>query len=62
MDRSEKTPAIQVEELGKVMNNGQQFLSGLFKMWTGKEMGMGSQKIEVNGETGEVTMRFKLPV
>jgi hypothetical protein len=44
------------------MNNGMQFLSGLFKMATGKDMGMESQKIEVNRETGEVTMKFKLPV
>ncbi len=43
------------------MNNGLQFLSGLFKMSTGKEMGMTDQKIEVNKETGEVTMKFKLP-
>jgi hypothetical protein len=52
----------QAEELEKVMNNGMQFLSGLFKMATGKEMGMENQKIEVNKETGEVTMKFKLPV
>ncbi len=58
----DKAPAVQVEELEKVMNNGLQFLSGLFKMTTGKEMGMENQKIEVNRETGEVTMRFKLPV
>jgi hypothetical protein len=50
------------EDLEKVMNNGMQFLSGLFKMATGKEMGMENQKIEVNKETGEVTMKFKLPV
>ncbi len=50
------------EDLEKVMNNGMQFLSGLFKMATGKEMGMENQKIEVNKETDEVTMKFKLPV
>ena len=54
--------AVQVEELEKVMNNGMQFLSGLFKMTTGKEMGIENQKIEVNKETGEVTMKFKLPI
>jgi len=43
------------------MNNGLQFLAGLFKMSTGKEIGMENQKIEVNRETGEVTMKFKLP-
>jgi len=51
----------QAEEFEKVMNNGMQFLSGLFKMATGKDIGMENQKIEVNRETGEVTMKFKLP-
>ncbi len=50
------------EDLEKVMNNGMQFLSGLFKMATGKDMGIENQKIEVNKETGEVTMKFKLPM
>ena len=27
-----------------------------------KEMGMENQKIEINKETGEVTMKFKLPM
>jgi superfamily II DNA/RNA helicase len=52
----------QAEEFEKVMNNGMQFLSGLFKMATGKAIEMENQKIEVNHETGEVTMKFKLPV
>ena len=51
-----------VEDMEKVMNNGMQFLSGLFKMATGKDMGMEDQQIEVNKETGEVTMKFKLPM
>jgi SNF2 family DNA or RNA helicase len=50
------------EEFEKVINNGMQFLSGLFKMATGKDIGMKNQKIEVNKETGEVTLKFKLPV
>jgi superfamily II DNA/RNA helicase len=59
---TETKPMTKVEELEQVMNNGMQFLSGLFKMSTGKDMGIESQKIEVNKETGEVVMRFKLPV
>jgi superfamily II DNA/RNA helicase len=51
-----------VEDLEQVMNSGMQFLSGLFRMATGKEMGMEGRKIEVNKETGEVTMKFKLPM
>jgi hypothetical protein len=49
------------EEVEQVMNNGLQFLSGLFKMSTGKDIGMKNQSIEVNKEIGEVTMKFKLP-
>jgi SNF2 family DNA or RNA helicase len=59
----ERAPREQkAKELEQVMNNGMQFLAGLFKMSTGKDMGIGDQKIEVNTETGEVTMKFKLPV
>jgi hypothetical protein len=43
------------------MNNGLQFLVGLFKMSTGKDIGIEGKKIEMNKETGEVTMKFKLP-
>lgn len=53
--------SVKAEELESVMNNGMQFLSGLFKMSTGKDLGIENQKIEVNKETGEVVMRFKLP-
>ena len=60
------SPAAEIEskavELEQVMNNGMQFLSGLFKMSTGKELGLDGQQIKVNKETGEVTMTFKLPV
>ncbi len=52
----------QVEELEQVMSHGMQFLAGMFKMSTGKDMGIDKQTIEVNKETGEVTMKFKLPV
>ena len=44
------------------MNQGMGFLSGLYKMTTGKEMSSQEQKIEIDKETGEVVMRFKLPV
>ena len=49
-------------ELEQVMTSGMQFLAGLFKMSTGKDMGMENQKIKINKETGEVTMTFKLPM
>jgi len=49
-------------ELEQVMTSGLQFLSGLYKMSTGKESGLESQQIKINKETGEVTMTFKLPM
>jgi len=59
---TESKPVTKIEEMEQVMNSGMQFLSGLFKMSTGKDVGFENQKIEVNKETGEVVMRFKLPV
>ena len=60
---SEKSDTtVKTEEIEQVMNNGMQFLAGLFKMSTGKDLGIGNQSIQVNKETGEVTMKFKLPV
>ncbi|GHT12561.1 helicase [Bacteroidia bacterium] len=47
-------------EIEQVMNSGMQFLAGLFKMSTGKDIGLENQKIEIDRETGEVVMRFKL--
>lgn len=59
---SNQRPSVpQPEEIEAVMNNGLQFLAGLFKMSTGKDIGMEGQKIEVDRQTGEVTMKFKLP-
>jgi len=52
----------KAREIEQVMNSGMQFLAGLFKMSTGKDMGLENQSIEVNTETGEVVMKFKLPV
>lgn len=43
------------------MNQGMEFLSGLFKMATGKDMGLEDQKIEFDKQRGEIVMRFKLP-
>ncbi len=52
----------QLEELESVMSRGMDFLSGMFKMSTGKEFSATDNKIEVDKETGEVVMRFKMPV
>jgi superfamily II DNA/RNA helicase len=63
----ENHPASQVaeekaQEIEQVMNNGMQFLAGLFKMSTGKDLGISGQSVEINKETGEVIMKFKLPL
>ncbi len=52
----------KAQEIEQVMNCGMQFLAGLFKMSTGKDLGLENQTIEVNKQTGEVVMRFKLPM
>ena len=52
--------AERMEQMETVMNQGLQFLSGLYKMSTGKDMAAGEQKVEIDKETGEVVMRFKI--
>ena len=52
----------KAQELEQVMNNGMQFLAGMFKMSTGKDMGMEGHSIVVDKDTGEVTMKFKIPI
>ncbi len=69
----EEQPAIEPADIGlnqndknvqleTVMNSGMQFLAGLFKMTTGKDLGLENQKVEVDKTTGEIIMRFKIPV
>jgi SNF2 family DNA or RNA helicase len=53
-------PQQQTAELEQVMNNGMQFLAGLFKMATGQDFNLQNQKMEIDKETGEVVLRFKL--
>lgn len=58
-----QSPAVEKAiEVEQVMKSGMQFLAGMFKMATGKDLGLENQTIEVNRETGEVVMRFKLPM
>ena len=62
---AEKTAEKSTEkaaELEQVMTSGMQFLAGLYKMSTGKDLGMENNQIKINKETGEVTMTFKLPI
>lgn len=50
----------KMEEMEVVMNKGMEFLSGLLKMSTGQELNSQGNKIEIDKNTGEVVMRFKL--
>jgi len=49
-------------EIQTVLSQGVVFLSGLIRMATGKELSLSGNEVEVNPQTGEVTLRFKLPV
>ena len=50
----------QAQQMEQVMQNGMNFLAGLYQMATGKSMSPDDQKISVDAETGEVVMRFKM--
>jgi superfamily II DNA/RNA helicase len=56
-----RPPAPGPELLENTLNQGLQFLNGIFNMATGKQLLMEEQAIKVNRETGEVVMKFKLP-
>lgn len=60
IETKQKEQIKKLEELEAVMNKGMDFLSGLFKMSTGKELSSSGNRIEVDRETGEVIMRFKI--
>lgn len=60
-EQSNESVYPQAEAMEKVMNQGIEFLTGLFKIVTGKDTGLENQRIEVDKQTGEVVMRFKLP-
>ena len=52
----------QPEEVEAVLSKGLEFLSGLYKMSTGKDMmpGGGGGAVKLDKETGEVTIKFKI--
>ncbi|MDR1251349.1 MAG: SWF/SNF helicase family protein, partial [Treponema sp.] len=53
-------PTPQAEQLEQVLTNGMNFLAGLFKMSTGSDINLKDQKIEVDRQTGEVRLSFKM--
>ncbi|MDR2376251.1 MAG: DEAD/DEAH box helicase [Treponema sp.] len=50
----------QAEQLEQVLTSGMSFLSGLFKMTTGADLDLHNQKLEVDRQTGEVRLTFKI--
>ncbi len=62
LEETEKQPPTPAStEIESALNHGMQFLNGVFKMATGKELLTEEQSISVDKETGEVVMKFKLP-
>jgi SNF2 family DNA or RNA helicase len=61
IEEQNNSNALQTETMENAMNHGIQFLASLFKMTTGKDIGLENQKIEIDKQTGEVVMRFKIP-
>jgi len=52
------------EKIETVLNSGMQFIAGLMEMATGKKIDLSDGRdkmVKIDRETGEVTMKFKLP-
>ncbi len=66
---AEAAPAYPVdqspEKMEAVLNQGMSFISGLLEMATGRKIeaaeGAGEKMVKLDRETGEVTLKFKLP-
>ncbi len=56
---STKETAQPIEQMEQVMQNGLNFLAGIYQMATGKSMGADDKSITIDEATGEVVMRFK---
>jgi SNF2 family DNA or RNA helicase len=55
------TASASAQQLTEVMNQGMAFLSGLMQMATGQGLQSEAGAIQVDPETGEVVMKFRLP-
>ncbi len=60
-----KPPEQSPEKMEAVLNQGMSFISGLLEMATGRKIeaagGEGEKMVKLDKETGEVTLKFKLP-
>jgi hypothetical protein len=59
--RAAATASASAQQLTEVMNQGVAFLSGLMQMATGQGLQSEAGAIQVDPETGEVVMKFRLP-
>jgi hypothetical protein len=50
----------QPEQLEQVLSSGLSFLAGIFKMSTGSDLAFRDQKLEVDRQTGEIRLSFKM--
>ncbi|MEO7308785.1 MAG: DEAD/DEAH box helicase [Chitinophagaceae bacterium] len=50
----------KIVQMEKVMQNGMDFLAGIYQMATGNTLGTEDKNISIDKETGEVVMRFKM--
>ena len=63
IEKTEPTPQSvppEMEAMKTVIESGMQFLAGLYKISTGKEMPTGGNSVEIDPNTGEIVMRFKM--
>ncbi|MGH1361952.1 MAG: DEAD/DEAH box helicase [Calditrichia bacterium] len=58
---AETTGVADAKQLEQTLNQGMQFLRGLMSMATGQELSTDNQSIQIDKETGEVVLRFRLP-
>lgn len=56
-----RPPVPEPQEIETTLNQGMQFLNGIFKMATGRELVTAGGGITIDRNTGEVTMKFRLP-
>jgi hypothetical protein len=59
--RAAAAASASAQQLTEVMNQGMAFLSGLMQMATGQGLQSEEGAIQVDPETGEVVMKFRLP-
>jgi hypothetical protein len=56
------TPLAEPEELETILKHGLNFLDSLYRYATGQSLQPEGSSIDVNRETGEVTLKFSLPI